>query len=519
MLKNYPNIVWFITDDTSDEMLGYAGGNVLTPHIDSIARDGVVCTQYHTTSPACCASRYSYLTGLYPGHCPDSRFADAFPEGEPYSVGFNVYTEPSTPTIANLLQNAGYRTGFTGKWHVGSSRDSLTGNTYSEDDDPQDPEVVRKLMEDYRTMQEEVRSTGFQYADSIAWANTDNRTIKKLRYHNLEWHVMGALEFLDSCEGSDKPFFLNMATTTIHGPHHVESLKQEGCEVEWGMLPEVPDVMPSRQSVLDRLADAGIEVTHRSAGALWMDDAFGAVMKRVEEMGVADNTIFIWSTDHGVDVTAGKFTCYQGGVRIPYTMKWKGHIQPGTTCDALMQNADFIPTLLEAVGLPLPESLKIDGLSHWKQMTGGADNRDDMYFEWGYARAVRTKKYKYIAYRPTREQIESMKTGKVNCAYNLSGRLRSQTVMRNYPHYFVPDQLYDLESDPREQTNLANNPQYEDILNDMKARLKRYLDNFAHPFDLAVAPFLTSDAYDALVKETLQDDRIYKTYWFLQHAY
>ena len=64
MTAKQPNIVWFITDDTSDEMLGYAGGNVLTPHIDSIAREGVVCTQYHTAAPTCCPSRYSYLTGL-----------------------------------------------------------------------------------------------------------------------------------------------------------------------------------------------------------------------------------------------------------------------------------------------------------------------------------------------------------------------------------------------------------------------------------------------------------------------
>jgi arylsulfatase A-like enzyme len=514
-----PNIIWFISDDTSDEMLGYAGGNVLTPHIDSIAFAGVVCTQYHTASPTCCPSRYSYLTGLYPGHCPDPRFADAFEKTGPYNLGFNVYAEPSTPTIASLLQDAGYRTGFVGKWHVGSPRTSLNGYKYAEDDNPSDPTVARKLQQDYAAMQREVQSVGFDYADGIAWGNTDSRPIKALRYHNLEWHTQNALEFLDRYAGSDQPFFLNMATTTIHGPHHIESLETDGRATEWGLLPEMPNVQAPRQSVLDRLDAAGIDRSHRAAGALWMDDAFGAVMQRVQEMGVAENTIFVFSTDHGVDVTAGKFSCYQGGVRIPYTMKWTGRIEPCTRCDALLQNIDFIPTLLEAAGISIPDSLAIDGVSRWTQLTGAEDERENLYFEWGYSRSVRTRRWKYIAYRPTPEQLNKMRNGEVKQAYNLSGQLRPQTAMRNYPHYFAPDQLYDLENDPDEQINLAADPDYAEQLAEMKALLSHYLDRFVHSFSLEVDAFLTSEAYQRLVEAALADDRIYHSYWYLQHAY
>ena len=518
-MSERPNIVWFITDDTSDEMLGYAGGKVLTPNIDGIAHQGVVCTQYHTASPTCCPSRYSYLTGLYPGHCPDPRFADAFDKSGSYNLGFNVYAEPSTPTLASLLRDAGYRTGFVGKWHVGSPRTSLNGHRYGEDDDPNEPQVALKLREDYEAMQREIQSVGFDYADSIAWGNTDSRPIKALRYHNLEWHTQGALEFLDGCAGSEQPFLLNVATTTIHGPHHVESLETDGRATEWGFLPEMPDVQASRQSVFDRLDAAGIERSHRAAGALWTDDAFGSVMQRVREMGLAENTIFVFSTDHGVDVTAGKFTCYQGGVRIPHAMQWQSQIAPGTTCDALLQNIDFIPTLLEAAGISLPTSLQIDGISRWQQITGATEDREHLYFEWGYSRSVRTKRWKVIAYRPTPEQVNAMKSGHVSQAYNHSGRPRAQTAMRNYPHYFAPDQLYDLENDPGEQVNLATGPEYAQRLAEMQALLITYLDRFEHAFPLEVDPFLTSKAYQELVEAALADDSIYHTYWYLQDAY
>ena len=86
-------------------------------------------------------------------------------------------------------------------------------------------------------------------------------------------------------------------------------------------------------------------------------------------------------------------------------------------------------------------------------------------------------------------------------------------------HYFAPDQLYDLEADPGEQTNLADDLAYAEVLAEMWARLVRYLEGVKHPFDLSVDPFLTSTAYQALTEVTRADDRIYRTYWYQQNAY
>ncbi len=519
--KKRPNIVWFITDDTGDCMLGYAGGNVLTPNIDRIAHEGVVATQYHCSAPACTPSRWSYIRGQYPGRCVSSRFMDEKEEGRPYNLGFNVDILPGQPNIAAVFRDAGYATGFTGKWHTGTPRGKFNGHKFHPDDDPTNPEVARKLREDYTAMQEQIRGVGFDYAEAVAWGNTDNRPLKRLQYHNLEWHTEAALNFIEQSAQGDKPFFLNMATTTMHGPHHVRSLETDGRETEVGLLDKMPDVQPPRQSVLDRLEKADLPVDHLTAGSLWMDDAFGAVMQRVEDLGLADNTIFIWSTDHGMGTRSSKFTCYQGGVRIPYCMKWDGHITPGFTTDALMQNVDFLPTLCAAAGIDIPEGVDPDGLNRWPQLTGKAGNdREDLYFEWGYTRAVRTQKYKYIAFRHTPEQIADMKAKPDGYAMSMSGKYNPDYPMHMHPHYFDPDQLYDLENDPDEKINLADKPEYADTLAEMKKRLKAFLDTFGDPFDLdTVDAFIKSEAYQQLVAKTMKNDSLWNSYFYIENAY
>ncbi|MFW5870467.1 MAG: sulfatase, partial [Candidatus Sumerlaeota bacterium] len=314
--------------------------------------------------------------------------------------------------------------------------------------------------------------------------------------------------------------FLNMATTTMHGPHHVESLRTDGRECEYGLLDEMPKVQPPRETVFERLEEAGLPVTHLTAGSLWMDDAFGAVMKKVEDMGLADNTIFIWSTDHGMGTRASKFTCYQGGVRIPYCMKWDGHIPAGLTTDALLENVDFLPTMCGAAGIGVPDEVKTDGLDRWAQLTGGEDDREDLFFEWGMTRAVRTQKYKYIALRHTPEQIEHMKNNPEGNAMSMSGKFGPDYPMHKHPHYFDPDQLYDLQADPDERVNLAENSEYAEVLADMKARLQEYLDTFPEPFDLDhIDPFVKTNAYRRLVENILKDERLWNFYFYIEEAY
>jgi hypothetical protein len=315
-------------------------------------------------------------------------------------------------------------------------------------------------------------------------------------WHNLEWTTKGALDFVDGHSGDGRPFFLCMATTTIHAPDHVESLLCDPRLTCGGYCDDHLGVQASRRSIYDRLRNApGVDFNHITAGVLWMDDALGAVLRRVRELGLEDDTVVIVSTDHGPSV-GGKFTLYQAGVRIPFALQWKGGIEGGQVIDELAQNVDLLPTLLDMAGVDLPDGMAVDGTSLLPLMIGGepgGQTRDDLYFEFGYARAVRTERWKYIAWRLPESILAPLKTGEADCLPTHFGRpipadvlgpnLITPTMLR-YPHYFDPDQLYDLATDPDERDNLAYNPEYAWALEEMKGRLRRHLATFSDPFDL-----------------------------------
>ncbi len=508
--RRRPNVVCFISDDTAFSMLGYSGGAVLTPNIDALARGGVQCTRYHTSTPVCTPSRYSNLTGHYAGRCPADNFRDGFPDGEPYCITWNTDLMPDREQcIGQALQRAGYVTGHVGKWHTGPSERALGVDFFQPDDDPCDPAIDAKLKEHQRALVEQVRSNGFDYAASICWGDVDGRTIKKLHSHNLDWTAWGALDFLDRHGRSDRPFFLYVAPTTIHGPSHVLSLVSDPHMTGAGRLEEHVGLMPPRLSVIERieLAD-NVPLNHRTAGALWMDDLVGTVVARLGELGLEDDTIVIFSTDHGA--FDGKATCYQGGVHIPFAMRWPGRIPAGSTCDALIQHIDFLPTMLAACGAPLPDGMAADGKDMLPWLTGEKvedEDREDLFFEFGYVRAVATRKWKYIAVRYPPRLVEDMKSGKVDEACSYTGRSWQSATMQRYPHYFEPDQLYDLDSDPEEQNNLAYEPGHAGVLAEMKERLLGYLETFERPFDLdTVDEFLLSDRFRQMGRKAAAAD-------------
>ncbi|MFW6119208.1 MAG: sulfatase [Planctomycetota bacterium] len=508
--RRRPNVLRFISDDTDFSMLGYSGGAVLTPNIDGIAANGVRCTRFYTNAPVCTPARYNSLTGHYAGRCPAGSFRDGFPAGEPYALRWNTDLLPEREEcIGQPLQRAGYVTGYVGKWHVGPSKQELGVDWFEPDDDPADPDVDARLKERHRIYVEQVKKNGFDYGAAVCWGNTDDRRLRKLQDHNLEWTAKGALDFLERHGSGEKPFFLNVATTTIHGPSHINSLRSDIHLTGVGYQDDHVGCMPPRESVFERIEQAaGVELNHRTAGALWMDDLVGAVMDRLRELGLEEDTIVIYTTDH--NCFDGKATCCEGGVHIPFVMQWPGRVPAGSRCDAMAQHVDFLPTILEACGADLPEGMVLDGKSMLPWLTGQrrADpERDDLYFEMGYTRAVATDRWKYIAFRLPQRLIDEMKSGEIDRAYDQLGKFGAQLQARRYPHYWDPDQLYDLENDPEEQHNLACDPDYADVLAEMKDRLRGYLDTFDRPFDLqGVDDFLFSDRYRELARKTTEID-------------
>ncbi len=487
-----PNIIWIISDDTSHKMLGYAGGKVLSPNIDSIASNGIEFTHFHCVSVSCTPSRYNYLTGHFGGRCPADSFKDAFPESEEYSLHFNTNLDPDKEScVAKVLRDGGYFTGFTGKWHVGAgTADTSFKKLLPPDADPRDPVVAAAMQEQQKSMSEIIKRNGFDYAENIIWGNHEALTGES-KHHNVEYTAKGALDFIDKAMANDRPFFLNVATTTIHGPDQVESLMKDPRLTAGGYSEEHLNCMPPRSSIYKRINEnPEVDFNHITAGVLWMDDCVGAIIDRVRELGIEENTVIIFSTDHGP--VGGKFTLYEPGVRIPFVMQWKGHIEPGIKSDKFSQNIDLAPTLFKLAGVDAPESMQLDGCDLLEQN----DGRDCFYFEYGYQRAIRRGKWKYIAWRLPERLLQAMNSddgrfygliGKDIEIKNIKPSVLTPCIPR-FPGFFDPDQLYDLDSDPDEVNNLADSPECKDILLELKQQLQKHLDSFDHPFDVISAP-------------------------------
>lgn len=473
--KRRPNVVFIITDDQNfDTMSPFAQG-VLTPNIQRLAREGVVFDRNYTTSAICTPSRYITLTGRYAGRCDGQAFLAAYPPGTQSQVMFNTHLTPGSPTLPQVLHDAGYVTGCVGKWHVGGAG----YRKLAPDSNLRDPVVDKILKHNQELLCAFARSCGFDYAASMYQGNLADYRLNELVAHNMEWVVDGALRFID--QNRDKPFFLYMAPTLLHSPTPTRSLRLDPCMTPAGYLPEPPRCMPPRESIFERVKAAGLP--ENTAGATWLDDGIGAVIQRLSDYGILDDTAIFVFSDNGT--AGGKGTCYEGGAHTPALLRFPGYVPAGIRSSELVGNIDFAPTILDLCGVRRPDNMHLDGANMLPMLNGGDRNwRREMFLEVGHTRAVCTAKWKYIALRyppKLQEQIDNGTLGRPAWQMDTTFDLE-QTASKAHPAYFDLDQLYDLENDPGERVNLAKDPAYGDVLADMKSRLTEWLRTFGRPF-------------------------------------
>jgi len=272
----------------------------------------------------------------------------------------------------------------------------------------------------------------------------------------------------------------------LHGPDKSwrDSMNHPKSSGE-GMLEEAPEVMTDRTALLKSLEQKNLDPDTAHAGNAWVDDSVGAILNKLDELGISDNTIVVFISDHGSNLKGSLFDV--DGINVPSIIRWPGEIQPGTESDALVQNIDFVPTFFDAADAVVPEQYKIDGQSLVPLLTqeGGAQWRDDLYFELGAARAVRTRDWKYIAVRYTAEQVERIQgsaTEDLPKQMSYLGRLGIGTRGSLNPNFFDGDQLYHVSEDPLEQQNLANAPEHQERLVEMKKLLASRLKDLNRPY-------------------------------------
>ena len=221
------------------------------------------------------------------------------------------------------------------------------------------------------------------------------------------------------------------------------------------------------------------------AGEAWIDDSLGAILGKLKELGIDDNTLVIFAPDHGRDGKASVFS--QGSCQVPMIMRWPNGIPAGQVCDELVQNIDLAPTYFELAEAKRPDSYHIDGTSLTPLFENGKASgwRDHLYLEMGAARAAVTKDWSYIAVRHTKEQVAAIeKASPQNLPKALSyiGRLGIGVRGADHPAFFDEDQLYNLENDSKEMQNLANDEKQADRLRDMRALMQHDLEAIGRPF-------------------------------------
>jgi arylsulfatase A-like enzyme len=386
-----PNIIVLLADDLGWGDISLHGGKIPTPHIDQLFQQGRELDTF-LVNPVCSPTRAALLTGRHAARVGVNPQVVNARNGERMN--------PQETTLGQVFQAAGYDTAILGKWHLGYA--------------PSDP-----------------NSKGFELFYGFFGAATDY--LERTDDPHTRWMLNDrpqpdpgystdlirdrAVRYVG--QNRSKPFFLYVAFNAVHNP------------------------VQCVQEFLDRVP---VSVTNSNARTragmlIALDDAVGAIVKKLDDEGLGENTIVVFFSDNGPtpDGDAGPFrgrkhTVYDGGVRSPAAIRWTGHFNAGTKTAAMLAAPDLFPTLLRLANVPLPENVLLDGRDFSACLTGDAPSpRDEYCWLWLDCDAIRTASHKFIRYADRKE-------------------------------------LYDLEKDPAEATDIAaHEPQ-------LAAELEKRLD-------------------------------------------
>ncbi len=361
-----PNVIIIFTDDQgSIDMNVYGAKDLVTPHMDSLAKRGVRFTQFYAAASVCSPSRVALLTGRTPQH-----------GGLHGNVGINAEGMPSAQvTIAEELKKAGYATAHIGKWHLGHHADTIPN---AQGFDHSFGHLVGCID---------------NYSHFFYWDGPNKHDLwrngKEVHYPGQyfpDLMLKEAEEFLD--KNKDKPFFIYYAMNNPHYPYQGEP--------KW----------------LEYYKDLPYPRNLYAAFVSTADERIGSLLGKLDSLGLRDDTIIIYQSDHGaskeVRAHSGggnsgpyrgeKFSLYEGGLRIPAIISWPGHLPQDQVRSQMVTGCDWYPTILELCGLPAADH-KIDGKSLLPVVKSPDHTTLHKSFNWKYSDkryAVREDNWKLI---------------------------------------------------------------------------------------------------------------------------
>lgn len=446
---------------------------VLTPNIDSLAEEGMLFTRFYVNATVCTSSRYSLLTGRYATR--GIELQKHYPAGTHANLGWQPAILREETSLSKELQKLGYRTGIIGKWH------NMPGGVL--------PKRRKKAHEPNASYEDTVRygdairayyDAGMAYlSDGFGWDVVDRMEWGN-SIVNLDWQCEGALEFIE--QSQNRPFFLYCALPVPHGQYYFgynQVTSYDARVTSAGVVDEAIIVLPTAEDVLRRVRAAG--VSDKNAMATRMDDYVGAILQKLDECGLSENTLVIFTSDHG---SRGKNSVFEGGAKVPLMARWPGRIKADSECDSLIGNIDIAATLIEIAGGIPPEDMALDGRSFEPQLLGHSEPKDwrtHMLLEAGNSRGIVSHGWKYVANRVSPEIEASMRARPGEVFWTGVDHHNYQTE-EMYPHYWDADQLYNLNKDLYEQRNLATNSEHRPVLKQMQRILDDFVLGLPHTF-------------------------------------
>ena len=482
-----PNIIMFLIDDQNPSSIAAFGGDTYTPNLDRMAAEGMKFTRAYVSSSVCTPSRYSFLTGRFAGNSHSRLYREAMGGKENQGLPhFNVALEHDNMNVGNVLREAGYTTGFVGKFHLTSRLDfpefyeGQDGWIDIAKDAKPGPRTAAQFKHNERWICRYLKTLGFSWAKNVYPENLH----QPYSIHNPEWTTVAALEFIEA--NREGPFYLHLCSTLLHGPDRAWRKSMDQPQITGvGEVDNLPEVMTPRGELLRTIAEKGFDPDSHVAGEAWIDDSVGAILRKLKEVGIDDNTLVIFAPDHGREGKGSVFS--HGSCQVPMIMRWPNGIPAGQVCGELVQNIDLVPTFFDLGKAEKPESYRVDGQSLTPLFKNGraADWRDHLYLEMGSARATVTKEWSYIAVRYTKDQIASIKEASpknLPRAMSYIGRLGIGVRGADRPGFFDEDQLYHLTNDPKERNNLAYKKNHAARIKEMQGLMQQDLRAIGRPF-------------------------------------
>ncbi|MGB0597671.1 MAG: sulfatase family protein [Rubripirellula sp.] len=472
-----PNVLFIISDDQERKEFNFlpegrderGEPRNLSPNLDRLASEGIVFSNQYVTSPVCTPSRLTALTGTYASR--SSSFRKAASSDQQINITWNCHLDSETPNVARTLQQAGYFTGAVGKNHVIEVKGVGRKEGPADDADPRDAQVEKYYAEKQHKLIAAFKGCGFDYAASLYHGNLPGHTCKALEFHNMDWITSGALKFLDQWSEGDKPFFLYMATTLNHGPGpRYKKYTGDPLATPAGLLEKPLAVQPSRETIPQRVAEAGLSHQPTACDVLWLDDGIGAVLDKLRALNALDNTIVFFFDDHGVE--SGKGSLYEGGIKSMSFVWSPKRFKGGRQSPVRISNIDFAPTILELCDVPTEQRHSVDGKSFASVLRGSDQEiHEHLFFEIGATRAVLKDGWKYLAFRLPETLPADPSLPYTHLADRPGGRGSEGPAKSFYPNYYDRDQLYHITADPLERNNLFNDPSQRSRVREMQQLL------------------------------------------------